>query len=114
MRAVKTWFENLPIVRKLIAIGVLTSAAIAIASAVAIVGYDLETSRQRLERDIGLLADVVGANSTAALAFAEPGSAAEMLRSVAANDHIVSAAIVLPDGQVFGTCLRDHLQSAVK
>src|SRR3954451_5928150 len=100
MRAVNDWFKNLPIARKLIALGVVTSAVTAVAAGVTILAYDVSTARARLVRDISLLADVVGSNSTAALAFGEAGSARETLASIRANPHITSAALVLPDGRV--------------
>ncbi len=101
MRAANRWFRNLPLARKLIALSVVASAVTAFAAGVAIVAYDVSTARARLVRDISLLADVVGSNSTAALAFGEAGSAREILASISANPHIVSAALVLPDGRPF-------------
>src|SRR4051812_12758978 len=106
MRAVSEWFQNLPIARKLIAIGVVTSALTAIAAGVTILAYDVSTARTRLVRDISLLADVVGSNSTAALAFGEAGSARETLASIAANPHITSATLVLADGRPFAAYVR--------
>jgi signal transduction histidine kinase/CheY-like chemotaxis protein/HPt (histidine-containing phosphotransfer) domain-containing protein len=106
MRGVSAWFRDLPIARKLIAMAVLSSAVTALAAGVVILGYDVSTSRARLARDIALLADVVGSNSTAAVAFGDVAAAADTLRSVGANEHIEAAAIVLPDGKVFATYVR--------
>src|SRR3954453_23918196 len=106
MRAASHWFQNLPIARKLIAIGVVTSAVTAAGAGVTILSYDMSSARQRLVRDIALLADVVGSNSTAALAFGDAGSARETLGSVAANPHITSAALVLADGRPFAAYVR--------
>ncbi|MGE0705311.1 MAG: response regulator, partial [Vicinamibacterales bacterium] len=55
----------------------------------------------RMERDTGMLADVVGTNSTAAVAFGDANAAYDILRGLAANEHIVAATIRLPDGEIF-------------
>ena len=106
MASVSRWFRDLPVARKLIVIGVATTATTGLAACIAILVYDLSSSRERLAREVELLADVVGANSTAALAFGDATTAAEILGSVAANEHIVSAAIRLPDGSVFARYVR--------
>jgi hypothetical protein len=89
------------IAQKLTALGIVTTAAsLAIASIVLII-YDRSSSRERLLRDTVSLADVVGSNSTAALAFADIRAADETLRLVAVNGHITSAALLTLDGKVF-------------
>jgi signal transduction histidine kinase/DNA-binding response OmpR family regulator/HPt (histidine-containing phosphotransfer) domain-containing protein len=101
IKLVKHWFQDLPLARKLITIGVVTSAATAVAACIAILAYDVSTSRGRLVRDISLLTQVVGENLTASLAFGDVVSAAQMLQSVAVNEHIESAVILLPDRSRF-------------
>jgi signal transduction histidine kinase/DNA-binding response OmpR family regulator len=101
MPNVKHWFRNLSLARKLTAIGVATSTASVLVACVLIVAYDVSSSRERLGRDTGLLAEVVGGNSTAALAFGDASGAGETLGAVAVNKHIVSAAIFLLDGAPF-------------
>src|SRR5687768_6254526 len=103
----KRWFQDLPLARKLIAIGVVTSVTTVLAACLAILAYDVSSSRERLAREVELLADVVGANSTAALEFGDVASATDILGSVAANGHIVSAAIRRPDGSIFARYSRD-------
>ena len=109
---VKRWFQNLPLARKLIAIGVSTTATTVLAACIAIVAYDIGSSRASLLRELELLADVVGANSTAALAFGDANTATEILSAVAANRHIVTAAIRLPDGSIFARYSRDGRPSS--
>ncbi len=109
MTDVKRWFRDLPVARKLLAIGVATTATTVLAACVTILAYDISSSRQRLTREVELLADVIGANSTAALAFGDTSTAAEILASVAANDHIMAATIRLPDGVVFARYVRQGI-----
>ena len=106
MTAASRWFHDLPVARKLITIGVATTTTTLLAGCVALLAYDVSSSRARLARDTALLADVVGTNSTAAVVFRDAAAAAEILRSVAANDHIRSAAIRDPGGAIFAEYLR--------
>jgi signal transduction histidine kinase/CheY-like chemotaxis protein len=107
MSLIKQWFRNLSLARKLTAIGVATSTASVVVACVLIVTYDISSAHERLGRDAGLLAEVVGDNSTGALTFGDAASASETLGAVSVNRHIVSAAIVLLDGTVFAQYQRD-------
>ena len=96
----RAWVRRVSIADKLTALGIITSAAsLAIASLVLVV-YDHSSSLERLLRDTASLADGVGTNSTAALAFGDVRAADETLRVVAVNPHITSAAILTLDGTV--------------
>ena len=96
----RAWARRVSIADKLTALGIITSAAsLAIASLVLVV-YDHSSSLERLLRDTASLADGVGTNSTAALAFGDVRAADETLRVVAVNPHITSAAILTLDGTV--------------
>src|SRR5579862_6585383 len=106
MLHIKQWFRNLSLARKLTTIGVATSTASVVVACVLVVAYDISSSRDRVGRDAGLLADVVGDNSTAALAFGDASGAGQTLSAVAVNPHVVAAAIILPDGTRFATYQR--------
>jgi CheY-like chemotaxis protein len=51
------------------------------------------SARTRLVGDTGVLADVIGSNSTAAVAFGDAKAATDTLRALTVNESIVSAAI---------------------
>jgi signal transduction histidine kinase/CheY-like chemotaxis protein len=104
---VKTWFAHQSVARKLTAIGVVTSTAALVLACVVFFVYDLSTSRQRLIRETGTLADVIGRNSNAALAFGDGKSALDMLRGFALDPHIVAAEIRTADGEVLARYDRD-------
>jgi signal transduction histidine kinase/CheY-like chemotaxis protein len=55
--------------------------------------------------DLSVLADVIGSNSTAALAFDDPNSAREALSALKAEPHVISACIFDKDGRPFATYL---------
>ena len=107
MSSLNQWFRNLSLAKKLTAIGVATSTTAVIVACALIVAYDISSSRERLGRDVGLLAHVVGDNSTAAVAFGDASGASETLRAVSVNTHITSAAIFLLDGTLFARYDRD-------
>jgi signal transduction histidine kinase/DNA-binding response OmpR family regulator len=94
MQYIKTWFADLALAGKLTAISVATTAAALLLVCVVFVAYDISSSRQRLVSDMGMLGDVVGRNSTAAVSFADPKAGTEILEGLRRNEHIVSAMIV--------------------
>ncbi len=109
---VHPWFARLSLARKLTAISVITTAASLIVACAIFFAYDYSTSRARLVRDMGMLADVIGRNSTAALAFGDAAGAAKILKGLAPNEHIVGAMIVSLDGLPFATYERGSATAA--
>ena len=99
MQYIKTWFADLTLAGKLTAISVATTAAALLLVCVVFVAYDISSSRQRLVSEMGMLADVVGQNSTAAVSFSDPKTATETLAGLRRNEHIVSAMIVSHSGE---------------
>jgi signal transduction histidine kinase len=107
LRPLSTWYPRLSLAKKLTGIGVITSTVSLIVAAAILMAFDLSSARQRLVRDTGMLADVVGTNVTAAITFADTKGAIEIVRAVAVNDDIVSAAIWDRDGQLLARFDRD-------
>ncbi|MDQ3069983.1 MAG: ATP-binding protein [Acidobacteriota bacterium] len=101
------WFRRQPLARKL-TVSVLTTSVITLAAAsAAFAVYDYRTARARLVADIAALADVVGSNSTAALAFRDAEAAADTLRALSIDRHILSARLLTNDGTQLATFTRD-------
>jgi signal transduction histidine kinase/CheY-like chemotaxis protein len=106
-RRIKDRFTHLSLARKLTGISVVaTVASLVLACAVAF-AYDFSTSRERLVREIGMLADVIGRNSTAALAFGDANAAEEIMGAIAQNKHIVFGMILSRDGEPLARFHRD-------
>lgn len=59
--------------------------------------------RKNTVEKIETLAKVIGINSTAALAFDDPGTAKEILTALSAEPHVVAACIFSNNGAVFAT-----------
>ena len=94
-------FRDLPINRKLMLIIMLTSTAALLLACTAFVIYDIKTFRDAMVDELSSLAEIVGANSTAALTFDDQGAAEEILASLRAKPHIVFACIFAADGSLF-------------
>ncbi len=107
MSRIRGWFNNLSLARKLTAIGVVMSSATLTIAGVATVGVIISSARQDLVRDAQVLADLIAANSTASVAFADDTAATETLRGTGADDHVISAAIISADGHLFARYSRD-------
>ncbi len=92
------WHARLSLARKLTFLGVLTSVMSLVIAMTAVLAWDLSSARTRLVRDTGMLADVIGSNSNAAVAFGDAKAATDILRALTVNESIVSAAIWAKDG----------------
>ena len=106
-RRIKGWFAHLSLARKLTGISVVATVASLILACAVFFAYDYSSSRQRLVRDTGMLADVLGRNSTATLAFGDASSGPGHLGGIAQNTHIVSAMILSREGAPLARFNRD-------
>jgi signal transduction histidine kinase/CheY-like chemotaxis protein len=70
-----------------------TSAVALLLACVGLFAFDSTSARADLVRDMGMLADIMGNNNTAALAFDDKTAATETLRSAAVNPRVRNAAI---------------------
>ncbi len=100
------WFRRQSVGRKLTTTTMAISAFTVMIVAVGPIAYHYLDSRSRLLRDLSILADVIGTNSTAALVFKDADAAAETLRAVAVNDHILNARLFTRDGTLVATYVR--------
>jgi signal transduction histidine kinase/CheY-like chemotaxis protein len=94
-------FRELSLARKLTVMAITTSIISLVIVSAALVAYDRSSARERLVREADLLAQVVGINSSAALAFDDPRAGQEILSALAVNDHVRGAAILTRDGAMF-------------
>jgi PAS domain S-box-containing protein len=104
------WFHNLPIRRKVTLVILLASTTALLAACAAFVRYEMLSSRRLLARDLTVLADVIGRNSTAALKFNDSTAAANILQALQAKPHVTGACLYLADGQPFAKYVRPGTQ----
>jgi len=93
----------IPIRRKLMTIILLTCGVAVLVASAGSFAYAFLTYREETARAVGTIADMVGANSTAALAFDNADDAREVLSALKADRHIRSAAIYRADGSIFAS-----------
>jgi signal transduction histidine kinase/DNA-binding response OmpR family regulator len=99
-------FRKLSIKRKLQVTTLVGVAVALILSCLAFASYDLIVFRNSLLRDLQMLAEIVGSNSTAALSFSDQNAATELLSALRAKPHIRMAVIYSADGKPFARYLR--------
>lgn len=92
-----------PIRRQLIRIILLTSAAVLVLTASALLAYELLTFRQSTQQQVRTLSEAIAVNSSAALAFDNADDAQAILAAFEADPHIVAAALYDQAGQLFAT-----------
>ncbi|HEX5435433.1 MAG TPA: ATP-binding protein [Candidatus Angelobacter sp.] len=85
----------------------VVSAAALVLACSAFIAYDQVRARDAIVRDLSAQAQIVGANSAAALTFNDPKTAANTLAALRGFPGIISAGILTPDGQVFAQYRRD-------
>jgi methyl-accepting chemotaxis protein len=100
-------FRDIPIKRKLMLVIMLTSTAALLVATAAVAAFSWKTVRRALANDLEAVADIVGANSTAAISFNDPKTAQETLSSVKTRPEIVSARIYDRKGKVLAKYDRD-------
>jgi PAS domain S-box-containing protein len=93
-------FRDRPIRQKLVIVTMTTTAAALLIAGSGMVVADSLLYRGFLRRDLTALTRIVADNSTAALAFNDPDSAAQTLGALRARPHVVGACITRNDGTV--------------
>lgn len=96
-------FLDVPIQKKLRRITMLTTSVALLLTGVALVVYELVTYRSVMTRELMSLADVIGANSAAALTFNDPKAAEETLSALRKDSRVTLAAIYTKEGNIFAT-----------
>src|SRR6185503_12410992 len=97
----RAWLRDLPIKRKLILVILLTSTFALWLMGTALITYEFVTFRRSLAANMSVLADIVGTNSTAALAFDDPANAREILAALSAENQVTAAALYDQKGNLF-------------
>jgi C4-dicarboxylate-specific signal transduction histidine kinase len=92
--------RNIPIRRKLTLVVLVSSTAALLVASAALFAFQVYTFRQNFMRDLVSLAEIISANSTAAITFGDGDAAREILTGLRVKQQIEDAFIVLPNGKV--------------
>ena len=93
-------FQDISIKRKLTAIIMIASTVALLLVSAGFVTYELVTFRQTMTHDLSTLAEIIGNQSTAALAYGDKETATEILAAFSAKKHVVAAALYDSHGQL--------------
>jgi len=94
-------FRDMLIRRKLTVIIMATSVTVLLLSSLAFVINDTITFWKVEKGKLSVLADIIGNNTSAAIAFNDQKAAEQTLSGLSANPYILAAYIVTRDGKVF-------------
>jgi len=89
--------------RKLVTAMMLTSTTVLMLTGAALILYDLASLRQSLARGLATRAEILAANSTAALAFDNRDDATHVLAALRSDPSAVAAVIYDRQGRAFAT-----------
>jgi len=104
--SVRIRYRNLPVRHKLrLVIGVSVISALLMACA-AVLGYDQIVARQTMRNDLGVLAEIFSANSTAALSFNDASAAEELLATLKVKEHVTAGFIYAVNGSLLAKYIR--------
>lgn len=90
-----------PIQRRLMTMLLVTSVTVLLITCAAFTAYEYLSFRRTTLQQLSTIGEIVASNSTAALAFENPDDAEEILRALAAEPHIVAAALYSDSGRLF-------------
>ena len=94
-------FKNTPIRKKLMAAMLITSGVVLLLTCAAYFGYEYYSFRRATIEYLSIVGRMIGANSTAALAFDNADDAAEVLSSLQVEPHISTAVLYDRNGNIF-------------
>lgn len=97
------YIRHLPLQRKLMVLLLVPCIAVLLVAGATMLALQIRQFRNDFLRDLQAVAQIVGANSTAAITFNDTKAAREVLASLEAKAYIVSAALVTPDGKFFAS-----------
>ena len=109
--------QDIPIKRKLAAIIMIASTVALLLVSGGFVAYELAIFRQSMKSDLLTVAQIVGDQSTAAVAYSDKEVAAEILSGLKYKNHITCAALYEPSGDLLKVYFRTNsatLQAAGK
>jgi two-component system, NarL family, sensor histidine kinase BarA len=106
-------FQDVPIQKKLRRITMLTTIVALLLTGIALIIYELVIYRSVMTRELMSLADVIGANSVAAVTFNDQKAAEQTLAALRKDTRITQAAIFTKEGNAFAVYRRQPLEDGV-
>ncbi len=98
---------------RLQAIIMITVAVALTLASLALLTYEFINQHQSMEREVKMLAEMIGENSTAALTFEDYRSAQQLIESLRAQPSVVAAALYSAQGRVVASFVRSGAGEAI-
>ncbi len=93
-------FSRISIKGKLLLLALLTSGIAILFASTIFITAEMMFTRRALVQELSTTAEIIGANSTAAIVFDDGPAAEEILRALKTKPNVLGASIVTPDGNV--------------
>jgi signal transduction histidine kinase/DNA-binding response OmpR family regulator len=106
-------FRDISLKRKLMLIVMLTSSLALLLASAGFLAYDATVFKARMSRDLLVQAEIVGANSAAALNQKDKKVSGDILLALREKEEIVAAAFYSPDGRLFTAYERDGMHGSL-
>lgn len=101
------FIKNAPIRRKVINIVMIICTMVLLAAYIIIASTQWQSRHQQLRDSISTLANVVGINSSASLAFIDSETGQEILSALKSEEQVISAELFSQNGQLFASYKTD-------
>lgn len=102
--------DELSLRQRLLLLTMLTSGIGILFGCAVFLAYNMHVFRQHKVQDLQSTADLIGTNSTAALAFDDPMGGAKLLEALETRPHIRMGVLYRTDGTIFASYLRRDLK----
>lgn len=113
MNRIVYWFLGIPIRWKIVAMMLAVTAISLILVSVGLLLHTRTMFEHQMKEKLTLLADVMGLNSTAALAFNDAVAATETLAALRSDPHVLAGGLYDTQGRLFARYLRADLQDSL-
>ncbi|MCD6050263.1 MAG: barA 6 [Verrucomicrobia bacterium] len=109
------WWQKLALRRKLTLIIMMTALTALLLASTGFILYDVRNYRETIKNDLTGLADITGANSSAAITFNDAQAAEkDTLSLLRERPHIMAAIVYRSDGTVFARYIREDLKNTYR
>jgi len=102
--------RELSLRQRLLLLTMITGGIGVLLGCLCFLAYDMQVAKEQREEDLRLVADLIGTNSTAALAFDDAIGASKILKALSTRNHIRLGVLYRSDGTHFASYVRADLK----
>ncbi len=110
MNRLARWFRNIPIRWKIVSMMLTVTCISLLLVGVSLLLQTRAAFEHQTQQKLELLADVIGLNSTAALAFNDAAAATETLTALRSDPHVMAGGLYDAHGNLFAHYRRDDIK----